>query len=462
VVEVQGVLGHGKPGFTQSKSQTIRCLLAGLLGLIRTADKSENVKNQDEQHKKPGLMTAITSSPLTQTPHKDAGVRGRVSRRTRVPPDIWHDTVSLLCEADYAIRADYSEALVFYLTKEIPKKSDSADADGVKRWLAEGPPQQAANMNVLLHAGDFGTKFLNAIHAYIYILATTSSLGLSSSSSPSPAHSSNEDAVEMNVLPATPLFERNPDTETSEIPDSLVQAQGNGRRSLNLAQPPRSRKISVVQRLLERAPSHLSASASAYLSDYTHILDVLTAVHEQLPVRGLLTGIPMLLALDGTTRAHDVDDSVTLQRIHTVKEVIAKVWLVVGKVWDSSELVEIAEKVCQKILDRRLQILISSCKAISSMPGPENLPIIVPSEIGIYHPPREAISFPLVETATTDVSWSGVNAETALMAIVSNANVQKATVLDRQGLLRRFSKKWTADLALRDCTLLPSDATLIY
>jgi len=462
VVEVQGVLGHGKPGFTQSKSQTIRCLLAGLLGLIRTADKIENVKNQDEQHKKPGLMTAITSSPLTQTPHKDAGVRGRVSRRTRVPPDIWHDTVSLLCEADYAIRADYSEALVFYLTKEIPKKSDSADADGVKRWLAEGPPQQAANMNVLLHAGDFGTKFLNAIHAYIYILATTSSLGLSSSSSPSPAHSSNEDAVEMNVLPATPLFERNPDTETSEIPDSLVQAQGNGRRSLNLAQPPRSRKISVVQRLLERAPSHLSASASAYLSDYTHILDVLTAVHEQLPVRGLLTGIPMLLALDGTTRAHDVDDYVTLQRIHTVKEVIAKVWLVVGKVWDSSELVEIAEKVCQKILDRRLQILISSCKAISSMPGPENLPIIVPSEIGIYHPPREAISFPLVETATTDVSWSGVNAETALMAIVSNANVQKATVLDRQGLLRRFSKKWTADLALRDCTLLPSDATLIY
>jgi hypothetical protein len=160
----------------------------------------------------------------------------------------------------------------------------------------------------------------------------------------------------------------------------------------------------------------------------------------------------MLLALDDATRPHDVENPVTSQRIHAIKEVVAKVWLAVGKVWDSSELVEIAEKVCHKLRFEGFESFISSSKAICSMPEPGNLPESVPSEIGVYHPPREAIRFPLAKADSPNVSWSGINAEIALMAIVSSPNVQQATVLDKQGLLRRFSKKWTADLALKDCT----------
>jgi len=129
---------------------------------------------------------------------------GRPYKRTRVSPEIWHDTLSLLCDADYAVRADYAEALVFYLRTEIRKRGDSADADGIKRIrpLAEGPIQQATNMKLLIH-GDSITRALNAAHGYIYLLATASSLGFDGSSQGSSAYSAAADAPSVTVLPAT-------------------------------------------------------------------------------------------------------------------------------------------------------------------------------------------------------------------------------------------------------------------
>lgn len=84
------------------------------------------------------------------------------------------------------------------------------------------------------------------------------------------------------------------------------------------------------------------------------------------------------------------------------------------------------------------------------MPGPSALPSISPSKDAVFQRPREPIHFSSADAVTSD-SWSGVDAEVALMAIVSSQNIQEATGLDRQGLLRRFSHKWTADSALRDC-----------
>jgi protein EFR3 len=281
------------------------------------------------------------TGPTLEVSRKDGG-HARASRRSRVSPDIWQDTLNLLCDSDYSVRADYTEALVFYLSNEIPKRGDMADSDGVKRTrrLAEGPLQQAMNMAPLLHGGDFGTKFLNAVHAYLYILSTTSSLGLTSSSSTSPSQSMVDDSG-VNVIPSTP-------TELdSERRDSFTLSQPTGRRSFSVPQGPRLRKVSMVQRLLEGTVSGVSASTAACLADYAHVLHILTSIHEQLPVRGLLTGIPMLLALDAATKPQDTDDLHMLYRINVIKEVIARVWLVVGKVWKSSDIVDIVQKVCQ-------------------------------------------------------------------------------------------------------------------
>lgn len=346
-VEVQGVLGRGKAGLSKSRTRAVRSLLAALLGLVQAADKNEAIENKDTSASKP--------SP-TESSRKDVAINLRASRRTCVPPDIWQDTLSLLCDHDYAIRADYSDTLIFYLREEMPKHGESTDPDGVKRTrrLADGPLQQAVNIS-LLHAGNFGTKFLHAIHAYLYILATTTSLGPTSgpisTPSTSPSHSTLDALLppQLNVVPATPEEREN------DEPISPAQSHANGRRSFSAPQGTRAGKLTIVKRLLDQTPSKLSISASASLTDYALILNILAAIHEELPVRGLLTGIPMLLALDEATRIQDPDDA-SLERIHTIREVIAKIWLVLGSVWNTPELVTLAETVCSVTYSRRSDV----------------------------------------------------------------------------------------------------------
>jgi hypothetical protein len=338
VVETQGLSARAQPGNKKCRSQALRCLLAGMLGFMQTADKDGRARGETEERSR---TTSVPVSPLSPTfgtvPAQDP--QGRPSKRTRVSPEIWHDTLSLICDADYAVRADYAEALVFYLRTEIRKRGDFTDADGVRRVrpLAEGPIQQATKMKLLIH-GDSATRSLNAVHGYIYVLATASSLGFDASSQGSSAYSAAADAPAVNIVPATPTTEAPTPSGGPENQDSPPQSQRQSKRYP-------IRKASVMQRAIDALPSQISPSTTATASDYTHILIMLTAVHEQLPVRGLLTGVPMLLTLDGTTNISDPIDAVTLQRLWTIKEVIARVWLVVGKVWGCSELVEIAEKV---------------------------------------------------------------------------------------------------------------------
>jgi hypothetical protein len=331
VVDVQGVPGPRKARSAQSRPQAIRCLLAGLLGLIRASDKNEGAKAHGENGGENVRHVTSTKSPTSPDNHScDDRSQTRPSRRTRIPPDVWQDTLSILCDADYSVRADYSEALVFYLTHEIPKKGGRPDTDTKgPRSPVNGPLQQAANADALLQGGS-GTKFLNAIHAYVYILATTPGLGYASSST-TPEHSTGGHSPE-NTL-TTP--------GTSEPRHS----HGSPRRSLTLAAAPRSRKFSAVQLLLERVPQNISKSASASASDYANILDILSTIHEQMPVRGLLTGVPMLLALDSAANSSDIDDLVTRQRVMAIKEITSKVWSTIARVWDCAELSQLANQV---------------------------------------------------------------------------------------------------------------------
>ncbi|KAJ6598911.1 hypothetical protein DFH09DRAFT_1129548 [Mycena vulgaris] len=392
-VEVQGVLNRG----TQNRTQAIRCLLAGLLGLIHAAEKNEPAKELEDPPKRNRSSSFMVSSPA-------------------VPPDIWQDTLSLLCDTDYGVRADYAAGLVFYLENEIPTLGDSVDGNGVKRirQIVESPFPQGTDVRVLLQSGDFGTKFLNAIHAYVYALATSTTLGIGSAT----ASASAADSITNG--PTT--------TEPESTPEgSEGQPQGNGRRSVS-SQAPRARKVSVVQRLLERAPSRVSGSASAFLSDYAHILAILSTVHQQFPIRGLITGIPMLLALDKATASSDPKEPGAMCRINAIKIMIARVWLAVGKTWECSELVTLVNK------------------ALASIPPGGDLPSIPELEFGM-HPPAEPVP---VSTGTEITPWEGVSSETALLAIASCSAVRAATGLDTQAFLSRFSVHWTAESALRD------------
>ncbi|KAI0775921.1 hypothetical protein BD413DRAFT_255861 [Trametes elegans] len=406
IVEASGVPGAGKVNRQQARTQAIRCLLASLLGLIHAADLHDAGREGDDDVR--SLGTSPSLPPATERTSHDGQSQGhtRPSRRTKVAPEIWQDTLSLLCDGEYAVRADYAMALVAYLENEIPKFADKADADGVcrPRPLAEGPTQKTNTLNAMLY-GDSTTRFLNALHACVYALSTSPRLGLRSSSSPP-----------------------SPDRTSPANGDESTASE---RRSLNL--PSRSRRTSLVLRMLKDAPARVAASGrlAADFSDLGNVLAVLTATHEQLPVRSLLTGIPMLVALSKATRTgEDVYDSDAAAAVRALKELVAKAWLVVGRVWDCPVAIEVAEK------------------SLSALAPSPSLPSLPEWHFGSLQPPQHPIPFP--SGAETNSPLPDIDTGAMLEALSAAPAVQEATGLSQEDLLHRLGAEWTPDGAYKD------------
>ncbi|CDO71328.1 hypothetical protein BN946_scf184908.g86 [Trametes cinnabarina] len=379
IVEASGLPGAGKETRQRARTQAIRCLLAGLLGLIHAADMHDAGKDADENGDAKTVGTSSTLPPPNAERTSHDGLQGqghiRPSRRTKVAPEIWQDTLSLLCDADYAVRADYAMALVAYLENEIPKFADKADTDGVRRPrpLAEGPMQRTNTVSAMVY-GDSTTRFLNALHACVYALLTSPRLGLRSSPPPSPERTS----------PA------NGDDSSARAGDATGESVTTERRSMNHSS--RTRRVSLVLRMLKDAPERLCASAhvAAELSDFGNALAVLQVVHEQLPVRSLLTGIPMLIALSSATRG----------------------------------------------------------ESLSMLPSASSLPDLPDWQFGSLLPPQHPTPLP------SDLRLHGplpdIDTDAMLEALSSAPNVQEATGLGQEDLLRRFGADWSPDKAYKE------------
>ena len=374
--------------YNKGRTQAIRSLLAGLLGLVQAADvQSAKHTGEIDNPKTPAISTIL----LNQKDEAEHGhKRVHPSRRTKISPEVWQDTLILLCDGDYAVRADYAQALVSYIDFEIPRKGDHAGPDGIKRSTSidEGQAKQAKTTIAIIY-GDSVTRFLNALHAYVYALATTVSLGIGTgaqnSASPSPTPSRNgvpadhnaltvavptQDA-EINVFPPTPMesthklavidyAQKNEEEDEKEEKEKLeTNGNGNGKVEETKDSPshsePQSRRstlagtrglrhMSGMQRLLDWFPTGPQSEklSSATLSDYGHILNILVAVQEHLPVRALLTSVPMLLALDDASKEYRER---VPQRYNALQEVLARVWLTLGRIWDCTIVIEETENV---------------------------------------------------------------------------------------------------------------------
>ncbi|KXN86404.1 Protein EFR3 [Leucoagaricus sp. SymC.cos] len=308
--EIQGVLAQGKLGYFRARSAAIRAILAGLSGLIETANKSDAAAQHGPSR---------PNSPITDRSSRDHAPENRVARRTRVPPDIWQDTLSLICDREATVRMDYTKALVYYITHEMPKYGDSADPDGTKRArkLAEGPLVQAAKASAFLHPGDVINKLLNALHAYYYMLLTSSVLGLT----------------------------------------------------------------------------------------------------------GLLAGVPMLLALQRAIKASDENPDL-LKWIFALDELLTKIWLSIGVVWNVPEVTQMAEQ------------------ALGSMKV---------SFIAVQPSLSEDAFLTLQDYSWNEgITWSPIIGEAALNALVMNEAVLNAFGVDKEALSRRLSTTWTPEAALND------------
>lgn len=452
-IEAGGVGIRGKSGNSKKRSQAIRCLLAGLLGLIHVADSNQpkHTGGPEVQRSSPTFLP-IVGADSSAAEHTYRHVHP--SRRTKVSPEVWVDTLTLLCDGDYAVRADYALTLLSYIEFEIPRKGDRKDADGVKRLqsLSEGPARHTTTAAAILF-GDSVTRFLNALHAYIYALSTSSCLGTTPSSvtstnstSPSPSPSNGGDLATMNVIPPTPTDSRlglaegkghrdsveDEVTGTSNLHDSPLHSESQSRRSTMFG--PRSRQVSSLSHMINFFPvtsSSTTSSSSATLSDYTNILAVLTLIHEQLPIRSLFTSVPMLSALEQDLQGN-FGKHTDVQRLNVIREVLTRVWLAIGRIWDCQPLVEAAEQI------------------LSAMLYPSNLPARSQLKPGMLSSPREAVEFSGIESAPSSVLVDGVAVGQALAALSANRNIQEVTGLDNEKLLARLSKKWTAEQALKD------------
>ena len=305
--------------------------MQSLIGLIRAANASQSADTDDGGHKANILVSSTEGS-----------VDGRPSRRTKIQPDVWQDTLSLLCDADALIRIECAAALIYYITQEMPKYGEFGDVDGSKhpRKIAENTFRHL--QSTFPSGGDTASKFLNTVHAYVYILATSPTLH-------------NSSALLLDTKDSSSSAAASGQDEHYDLAESsgnlTPPPNSNNRRSIASQHGARERKESLVLRMLEKIPAPFGASVEASEEDYANILKIMTTVHIHLPMHGLLTGVPMLLVLENASEMSQVGDSL-LQRIITVKTIIAHVWRVIAQVWKIPELVILGEQVRSLTIER--------------------------------------------------------------------------------------------------------------
>lgn len=384
------------PSSDTARPHIVRVLIYCIIGVMHVAQR------EDEQE-------ARRSSTPQPNAHKGKGPQisgietprpARSKRRSPVSPLVWQDTLPLLCESTYAVRAAYARALILYIEKEMPREDRHSTGSGdPATW-----------------------RFCNALHATIYTLAMSSFLG---TGSPTPTPKQQSPAATTVPLPTTmngdsevpvptssgeaksaadsepvpaPVTTVDKASSTSSVP-SRKGSDDKGRDkqekekgvSFNITEPtpmdtpsgtgqgtppvagvggsgtgqltPRknSRSASAAARRVSLPLNRLNSSAVlesfdnvATPFDYSAIIKILEELYKAVPLAATATGVPMLLALDADAgneliRRPGLGDerngSWAVERRRAIRETIAFSWLRLGQQWGAQDLQAVATKV---------------------------------------------------------------------------------------------------------------------
>ncbi|KAG8906442.1 plasma membrane localization protein [Tulasnella sp. 403] len=435
-IQLNGLLGRGRVANDKGREAGMRCLVACLEGLLRVADETHPtppkaiLRRSGEQYKR-GEGSQISADMVEpSSPPKD-GINGdgriaspdaHKNRRNKVAPEVWQDTLALLCEAEYAVRSDYALALVRFVRNEVPKEPYAVGAEKDKPEGSSRTRRLVPEQANVAFGSDATVRFLHALHASVYTLAIAPNLGLVSNA-PSASSSSSLAGLSpspINIIPPTPNG-----TPQQETPARVDPAPSNSSEMSKSDAPRRStppvvarpRQASLGLSLLDlpTPDTSLTSTAPATLSDYSHLLKILVAVHENLPARSLLTGVPMLLALDAAVGgAVEGDDEVNLHKRKVVREVVA-----------------------------------SRFSGSSALPRTDSDTASI-----LSHTPKDPIAFSAVPYTPVDSSLLTcthlIDPHLAINALSENPSIQKATGLDASALKIRLSTPWSAEKAVKD------------
>jgi len=363
-----------------NRREGMRCLVSCLSGLIKVAARHTTVQDphrDGESSKERSTSPGNVAADVHRQPERGASVSSVGGRRNLISPETWQETLAILVEADYGLRAEYARTLAIFIDSEIPKET-LLSVDG------SSEPGLVHKNTVTVSGSDETIRFLHAMHATVYTLAVAPTLGLnvaasvaldntasastSSEMSPvtpvTPATQSSADTfttttststtVQLNFVDSTPT--QSPIAEERTPPSTLSVSGGQktsiASGSVQHRHARRPRTTSLALSLIDPIESSgtqlvFPAPAPACPNDYSHAVAIVSSAVQRTPAKAILTGVPMLLALDKLSCAPLVSssDGPLRGRRQAMREGIAQVWAVIASVIENSELQELSHKV---------------------------------------------------------------------------------------------------------------------
>lgn len=431
------------PTTNPAQQETLRVLIYCITGVMKAADLGDQAEARVTSpiSEKPGDKG---KAPLLETPAIDT--RRGLGRRNPIAPEVWQETLPLMCEASYPVRAAYVQAFVFYLETEMPRDRK--------------PRPNEPNI----------TRFCNAVMASIYTLAISSKLGVAEAlptppDSPHPiekisdpvekiadAATSPSKAVSwnVNVIEPTPngsvASKANPPAINVPVANAAASTTGNSGHTTPVSRKPLrgGRRVSLPLNRLESGANLTSFDNVATPFDYSAILRILDELNNCVPVAALLTAAPMLLALDrdaATELIRRPGDGRTgawvLERKRACRETVAFAWRRLADRWGVASAVQLADR------------------AINSLPEPFTVPDwrAPLSHDDVLPPPAEPAAFFRDQTEGESQSSSQpiIDPAQLVTAFSTSPSVQATTGRDQASIARRFTSPWNVELAIKEC-----------
>lgn len=347
------------PSSDTSRTHIVRVLLYCIIGVMHVAQRGDDMEARRSSIPHPDVAVK-GKNPLPsgyETPK-----RPRPQRRSPISPDVWQETLPLLCESTYAVRAAYARALVLFIERELPREDKSSSGMG----------------EPAVH------RFCSALHATVYTLAMSSCLGTGSPApsvdspkqlspaahapdlptAPEAAAAGSAPLAASDSKPSTPSEDKGKDkpergvsfniTEPTPLdtPTETGQATPTGQGTPSRKASRSLRRVSLPLNRLNSYAVLDSFENVATPFDFSAILKVLEELYKAVPLSALSTGVPMLLALDadaGNELIRRPGDERTgswvLERRRAIRETVAFCWLRISQQWGIQPVQDLANKV---------------------------------------------------------------------------------------------------------------------
>ena len=221
------------------------------------------------------------------------------SKRHRISPSVFQESLFLLTEVDTTLRREYQRLLLAYVAEEMEISSPSpvivASNGSIPVLVA--PVTDSAT-----------TKFLTELNTSIYELATCPSLGL---------------------LPfSSSALSRSPSSRSTRSSRNQVALARRSSKS--------SRKSTGVEHALSNA------------SDYNYLRDIAVAVQARKSASAVLATVPMLLTLEKESAVEWTEktgDGEAGERVQACREIVARGLTMIGEVWEVDGVERIGREV---------------------------------------------------------------------------------------------------------------------